>query len=336
MTQGNPGGMISIPAEHIRSFRNALGAFATGVTVVTTRSSDGVDVGLTANSFNSVSLDPPMVLWSLAKSSRALPVFAEAEYFAIHVLAADQEAISRQFSRPGQDRFAGLEIERGLGDTPLLRDYAARFQCRTASQYEGGDHTIFVGRVETFDHTDRKSLVFHGGQYAMTVNKLADEPVDTTPDPTSSFSQDFLIYLLGRAHHQLFLEIRRELERRGLSEDQWFVLSLLGVSDHRTLAELDRLLAYTGKRITYDLLAGLAAADLVRLSGAYDPQARGSLTDAGRRMVIELVSVAKAAESDAERNLDPGEIHVLKRALRTIIRDTDPGLPLILNPLDGD
>ena len=326
-----------IPAEHIRSFRNALGAFATGVTVVTTRSADGVDVGLTANSFNSVSLDPPMVLWSLAKSSRALPVFANARYFAIHVLAADQDAISARFARPGQDKFAGLELDRGLGDAPLLRDFSARFQCRTAFQYEGGDHVIFVGQVETFDHTDRKALVFHGGQYALTVNKAAPEaPAETSPDPTSSFSQDFLIYLLGRAHHQLFLEIRKELERRGLSEDQWFVLSLLGVSDHRTLAELDLMLAYTGKRVTYDLLAGLAAADFVRLSGAHDPQARASLTDIGRRIVIELVSAAKAAESGAERNLDQAEIHVLKRALRTIIRDTDPGLPLLLRPTDTE
>jgi 3-hydroxy-9,10-secoandrosta-1,3,5(10)-triene-9,17-dione monooxygenase reductase component len=328
--------MSSIPPDHIRSFRTALGAFATGVTVVTTRSAEGADVGLTANSFNSVSLDPPMVLWSLARSSRALPVFAAAKYFAIHVLAADQEAISRQFSRPGADRFAGLDLERGLGDIPLLRDCAARFQCSTAFQYEGGDHVIFVGRVEAFDHTDRHSLVFHAGQYALAVNKSKDEAAVDSPDPTSSFSQDFLIYLLGRAHHQLFLDIRRELERRGLSEDQWFVLSLLGVSDHRTLAELDRMLAYTGKRVTYDLLAGLAAADLVRLGGAYDPQARATLTDSGRRVVIELVSAAKAAESDAERNLDPAEIHVLKRALRTIIRDTDPGLPVLLKPTDGE
>lgn len=327
--------MSSIRPDQTRSFRSALGAFATGVTVITTRSAEGVDVGLTANSFNSVSLEPPMVLWSLAKSSRILPVFTAAKHFAIHVLAADQEAISTQFSRPGQDRFAGVAIERGLGETPLLRHYAARFQCRTASQYDGGDHVIFVGQVEMFDHTDCEPLVFHGGQYAMAVNKRKDEPAADSPDPTSSFSQDFLIYLLGRAHHQLFLAIRRELERRGLSEDQWFVLSLLGVSDHRTLAELDQLLAYTGKRVTYDLLAGLAAADLIRLNGTYDPHARAALTENGRCVVIELVSAAKAGESHAERNLDPGEIHVLKRALRTIIRDTDPGLPLLLTPADG-
>jgi 3-hydroxy-9,10-secoandrosta-1,3,5(10)-triene-9,17-dione monooxygenase reductase component len=329
--------MSSIPPSEIRSFRNALGAFATGVTVVSTRSADGIDVGLTANSFNSVSLDPPMVLWSLAKASRALPIFMGSPYFCIHVLASDQEAISTRFSRPTQDKFAGLDIERGLGDTPMLRDYSARFQCRTAFQYEGGDHVIFVGQVEAFDHTERKPLVFHAGQYALTVNKDKDQAIaDTSADPTSSFSQDFLIYLLGRAHHQMFLEIRRELERRGLSEDQWFVLSLLGVSDHRSLAELDRLLAYTGKRVTYNMLAGLAAADLIRLGGAYDPQARASLTDTGRRVVIELVSVAKAAESGAERNLDPVDIHVLKRTLRTLIRDTDPGLPLLLSPIDAE
>jgi 3-hydroxy-9,10-secoandrosta-1,3,5(10)-triene-9,17-dione monooxygenase reductase component len=283
-----------------------------------------------------VSLDPPMVLWSLAKSSRALPIFANAGYFAIHVLAADQEAISARFSRAGEDKFAGLEIERGLGETPMLRDFSARFQCRTAFQYEGGDHVIFVGQVEAFDHTERKPLVFHAGQYALAVNKGKDESSADSPDPTSSFSQDFLIYLLGRAHHQMFLEIRKELERRGLSEDQWFVLSLLGVSDQRTLAELDRTLAYTGKRVSYNMLAGLAAADLIRLGGAYDPQARATLTDNGRRVVIELVSVAKAAESGAERNLDPAEIHVLKRTLRAIIRDTDPGLPLLLSPIDAE
>ena len=327
--------MSSIRPDEIRSFRNALGAFATGVTVVTTRSAGGVDVGLTANSFNSVSLDPPMVLWSLAKSSRALSIFVGAQYFAVHVLAADQEAISNRFSRPAPDKFAGLDIERGSGDTPMLRECSARFQCRTEFQYEGGDHVIFVGRVETFDHSDRKPLVFHGGQYAFTVNKATPEP-EASIEPTSSFSRDFLVYLLGQAHHQMFMGIRRELERCGLSEEQWFVLSLLGVSDQRTLAELDRMLANTGNRVTYNLLAGLAAADLVRLSGAHDPHARAALTDKGRAMVIELVSMAKASESAAERNLDPVEIHVLKRALRILIRDTDPGLPLLLSPTDTE
>jgi 3-hydroxy-9,10-secoandrosta-1,3,5(10)-triene-9,17-dione monooxygenase reductase component len=324
---------MSAQSSEARLFRDALGAFATGVTIVTTVDPSGRDIGLTASSFNSVSLDPPMVLWSLSKRSSNLPAFIAAPWFAVHVLAHDQDDLSVRFAQRGVDRFDGLDLERGQGGIPLLNGCAARFECRTEFRYEGGDHVIFVGRVEKFEHSRRTPLVFHGGRYALAVNKAKQEPAaPDNAEPDSSFSQDFLIYLLGRAHHQLFLEIRRELERRGLSEDQWFVLSLLGVSDNRRLAELDRMLAYTGKRVTYELVAGLAAADLVRLQGPYDPHVKVALTENGRRIVIELVSAAKAAEVDATRSLDDTDIHVLKQALRTIVRDTDPGLPLLLTP----
>ena len=96
----------------IREFRNALGSFTTGVTIVTTCDQQGQDVGMTANSFNSVSLDPPLVLWSLAKSSGSLPAFANAEYFAVHILAADQEPLSNVFAKKGADKFAGLAVGR--------------------------------------------------------------------------------------------------------------------------------------------------------------------------------------------------------------------------------
>jgi 3-hydroxy-9,10-secoandrosta-1,3,5(10)-triene-9,17-dione monooxygenase reductase component len=317
-----------------RQFREALGAFATGVTIVTTRSRTGEDIGLTANSFNSVSLDPPMVLWSLAKSSKSLPAFLESGYFAVHVLAAAQEALSFTFATRGADKFAGLAVERGGGDVPLLPDCSARFQCRTAFTYEGGDHVIFVGQVEAFDHFNRPPLVFHSGRYAVTVEKppVTPPPAADDAEPDSSFSQDFLIYLLGRAHHQLFVEVRRDLERHGLSEEGWFVLSILGASDQRTVSELDRLLWHTGKRVTYELLASLTACGFVRLDGGYDPQARVSLTDPGRRAVIELAAVAKATESHAERELGFGETQALKRALRSVIRETDPGPPAALLP----
>jgi 3-hydroxy-9,10-secoandrosta-1,3,5(10)-triene-9,17-dione monooxygenase reductase component len=305
-----------------KQFRQALGSFATGITIVTTRDEQGVDVGMTANSFNSVSLEPPMILWSLAKSSYSLPVFMAAEHFAVHVLAAEQDALSSQFARRGIDKFTGLTLARGRNDIPLLADYAARFQCRTAFRYEGGDHVIFVGEVLEYDHTPRAPLLYHGGRYALAL------PLEKTPDPIgepdSSFSQDFLIYLLGRAHHQLFLELRRELQRFGLSEEGWFVLSLLGVSDHRTLVELNQLLAYTGKRVRYELVASLAANDLVHLHGPYDPQVKVSLTDRGRQVVVELVAAGKAFESHAARNLDTGEQQLLKQCLRRLIADTEP------------
>ena len=315
-----------------RSFRDALSAFATGVTIVTTRDASGQDVGLTANSFNSVSLNPPMVLWSLAKQAASLPAFMDSSHFAVHILAADQEDLSLRFALRGTTKFEGLDLERGVTDVPLLRGCSARFQCRTTFRYEGGDHMIFVGTVEQFEHSERAPLVFHGGGYALAVRKPVPE-AGPDGEPGSSFSQDFLIYLLASAHFQLFLLLRRELERHGLSEEQWFVLSILAVSDDRAVAELDGLLWYTGKRVTYELLASLTAAGLASLHGGYDPHARVTLTERGRKAVIELVAAAKAAEETAERSLGSAETHVLKRALRAIIRESDPGPPTLLASL---
>jgi 3-hydroxy-9,10-secoandrosta-1,3,5(10)-triene-9,17-dione monooxygenase reductase component len=320
------------PETRVRQFRSALGAFATGVTIVTTRTQSGADVGLTANSFNSVSLDPPMVLWSLAKNAKSLPAFLESGYFAVHVLSAAQEQLSHTFATRGADKFSGLVIERGRGDIPLLDGCSARFQCRTAVKYEGGDHVVFIGEVEAFDHFDRSPLVFHGGRYAATVARPRPPPVLETSEPDSSFSEDFLIFLLGRAHFQLFLGVHRDLERHGLSEWQWFVLSILRVRDNRTVAELDEILWRTGTRVTYELVAGLAAAGLTQLHGSNDPHARVTLTEEGRRVVIELVAAAKATESHAELSLGFAESQLLKQALRSIIRGTDPGLPPLRAP----
>lgn len=320
-----------MPLEHspddARRFRNALGAFATGVTIVTSRDASGRDVGLTANSFNSVSLEPPMVLWSLSKSARSLPAFLAASRFAVHVLAADQEELSLRFAARKPDKFAGLELERGPGELPMLRGCSARFLCRTAFRHDGGDHVIFVGEVESFDHFERPPLLFHGGRYALAVQKSTPPAAGCeTAEPDSSFSQDFLIYLLGRAHSQLFMSLRRDLEQHGLTEAQWLALSALGVPDGRSAAELDRLLWNTGHRATPELLESLMAARLVQLHGQ-EPQARITLTETGRRAVIELVAAAKAAEEHAERNLGTAEIRMLKRALRAIVRETDPGDP---------
>ncbi|MFI4886354.1 MAG: flavin reductase [Steroidobacterales bacterium] len=314
--------------DDARRFRSALGAFATGVTIVTTRNAAGRDFGLTANSFNSVSLEPPMVLWSLARSARSLPAFLAATHFAVHVLAADQEELSVRFAARRADKFAGLDLERGPGELPMLRGCSARFLCRTAFRHEGGDHVIFVGEVETFDHSDRLPLLFHGGRYALAVQKEASSPglASETAEPDSSFSQDFLISLLARAQFQLFLSLRRDLEQHGLSEEQWLALSVLGESEGRTMEELDRLLGYTGHRVTPELLASLAAAGLAELH-EHDRQVRVNLTEAGRRALIELVAAAKAAEAHAERNLGTEEIRMLKRTLRAIVRAADPGAP---------
>jgi 3-hydroxy-9,10-secoandrosta-1,3,5(10)-triene-9,17-dione monooxygenase reductase component len=152
-------------------FRQALGAFPTGVTIITTVDAAGNDVGVTANSFNSVSLDPPMVLWSLGRTSSNFDTFIAARHFAVHVLASHQEALASRFSRKDIDRFAGLTVQRGAGGIALLDDCVAHFECRTAFQYEGGDHVIFVGEVLNFQHCQHEPLVFKRGRFALAVEQ---------------------------------------------------------------------------------------------------------------------------------------------------------------------
>lgn len=154
------------PAIDSRLFRKALGTFATGVTVITTRTSAGIDAGLTANSFNSVSLDPPLVLWSLAKSSASLQAFQDSDHFAVHVLAADQQPLSDLFAMRGADKFEGMTLGRGAAGLPLLSGSLAVFQCRTAHRYEGGDHIIFVGEVLEYTQAEGEPLLYWAGRYA--------------------------------------------------------------------------------------------------------------------------------------------------------------------------
>jgi flavin reductase (DIM6/NTAB) family NADH-FMN oxidoreductase RutF len=148
-----------------REFRNALGGFATGVTIVTTRTADGRNVGLTCNSFASVSLSPPLVLWSLVTHSSNLTAFQECSYFAVNVLGHQQGDLAMKFARSGDDKFAGVDWTLGLGDAPILAGCVAHFQCRSADRYYGGDHVIFLGAVEAFAHVPDAPLLFSRGKF---------------------------------------------------------------------------------------------------------------------------------------------------------------------------
>jgi flavin reductase (DIM6/NTAB) family NADH-FMN oxidoreductase RutF len=148
-----------------RHLRQALGRFATGVTVITTRTLDGKLEGLTANSFSAVSLDPPLVLWSLRQNASSLPSFLDAGYFAVNVLGVDQCDLSRRFATPSPDKFAELPLTTGLGGCPLLHDTLASFECSTEHTVIGGDHIIFIGRVHRATYRDGEPLIFSAGQY---------------------------------------------------------------------------------------------------------------------------------------------------------------------------
>lgn len=140
--------------------------FATGVTIVTARAADGSLVGLTANSFNSVSLKPPLVLWSLASAAASMAVLSEGSHYAINILAADQSALAERFAARDVDRWAGVEFSEGVCGAPLLCGAAATFECFNRSRYIEGDHVIFVGEVERCQHRAGASpLLFHGGRF---------------------------------------------------------------------------------------------------------------------------------------------------------------------------
>jgi flavin reductase (DIM6/NTAB) family NADH-FMN oxidoreductase RutF len=151
-----------------RDFRSALGSYATGVTIITA-AADGKPYGLTCNSFASVSLNPPLVLWSLVLYSSSLSVFQNASHFAVNVLGASQQALANKFAKSSDDKFTGVDWTPGLGNAPLLVESVANFQCRAVNRYYGGDHVIFLGAVEAYSYNRKEPLLFARGGYGRFV-----------------------------------------------------------------------------------------------------------------------------------------------------------------------
>ncbi len=168
MSRTGPAASGSRPAFTGREFRDALSEFATGVTIVATRAGDGRFAGFTANSFNSVSLDPPLIVWSLAHDSNTLATFENAERYAISVLAENQVDLALRFSQPHADRFDGVGCTLGWADAPLIAGAVAWFECRHHAKVRAGDHTIFIGEVVRCARRHGPGLLFHQGSFRMS------------------------------------------------------------------------------------------------------------------------------------------------------------------------
>lgn len=154
------------PAFSSPEFRAALGMFATGVTIVTTRAADGTPVGMTVNSFNSVSLAPPLVLWSLSRTASARTAFASCSHYAVNVLGVGQQGLAERFASRLPGRWEGVLHSDGAGGAPLIAGAVATFECFNRSRYDEGDHVIFVGEVERCQHQAQAApLLFHGGRF---------------------------------------------------------------------------------------------------------------------------------------------------------------------------
>ncbi|WAJ26394.1 flavin reductase family protein [Antarcticirhabdus aurantiaca] len=161
------------PAVDPRTYRSVLGRFVTGVTVMTVGGAGLGRAGVTANSFNTVSLDPPLILWSLALKAPSLSLFRAHEHFGVSILAAHQRETALAFARPSPDKFAGVAIKHGETGVPLVSGAMAHLECRVAHRYPGGDHEIIVGEVLRLTGGDHQPLVFHGGRFC---NVLEDDP----------------------------------------------------------------------------------------------------------------------------------------------------------------
>ncbi|MBF8644353.1 MULTISPECIES: flavin reductase family protein [Pseudomonas] len=316
-----------------QAFRAALGTFTTGVTIITSQGEDGAPVGITANSFNSVSLNPPLVLWSLSKQARSLPVFSNGKHWNVHVLSIEQEKLSSRFATQGEDKFAEVELDNGISDAPLLQDCTARFQCRTAFQYEGGDHVIFVGEVLAFDHSDRAPLAFQSGQYALATRKPRSELrlATTPPPPECSYTEDLLGYLLGRSHYQVLNLLRQLLSNQQLDEQAFFVLAVLSIRDNLSLDELNTFVSYTGHVVTLAGMRFLERQGLVAIEGNA-AQLRFVLTANGRELSLQQVALAKVVEEDLIGKLGEADAQALKVLLKRLIVVSDPGLPDLWAP----
>lgn len=167
------------PAIDPAELRRCLGSFVTGVTVITVLDDNGAPIGMTANSFNSVSLDPPLIVWSLRTNAKTFDAYSRAKRFVVNILAEDQIDISNQFARPGADRFAGVGTTPGIAGVPLIDGCAAYFECSTEAVYPGGDHLLFLGRVERIVGSTRKPLAFGAGKY------LVVHPYDNAKNASS-------------------------------------------------------------------------------------------------------------------------------------------------------
>lgn len=300
-----------------RAFRRALGNFATGVTVVTATGPDGRQVGVTANSFNSVSLDPPLVLWSIDKRSSSHEVFEEASHFAVNILAADQIDLSNNFARPKDDRFAGIDYETGVGGSPVFVDCAARFHCEKYEQLDGGDHWILVGKVVAFDDLGRAPLLYHQGAYSMVLPHTRMTKREEGQPPSSNFQGRLshnLYYLMTQALRAYQASYQPRQLSTGLRTSEARMLMVLENDAGLNLADLQREVAMPAREIE-EAVGNLKRKGLVEGAGECV-----RLTVKGVDETEALWAIASEQQEKVFGQFTHEQVESFKEVLKAVIR----------------
>jgi flavin reductase (DIM6/NTAB) family NADH-FMN oxidoreductase RutF len=304
------------PAADMRAFRRCLGQFATGVTIITTETGD-VRAGVTANSFSSLSLDPPLVLWSIARTSRSCATFEKASHFTINVLAADQIEVSQRFSSAETDKFVGVEWERGVGGSPVLPGAVAVLECSRETVYEGGDHIILVGRVLRYARYPGKVLLYAQGQYGVTEeHPTVRKERGGTGEPAKTFrdGEAPLSTLLYFAHHYSSASFERHRREEGISLAQSRVISVL---DEMPGIPFETLVS---KIYLSELAAEDAVADLIqRACVLRDIAGRLHLTEAGGQLLNAIRKRVASYEAEQFSGSSQPDIEITRAVLSAFI-----------------
>ena len=302
-------------AFDVKDFRRALGQFPTGVTVITTRDEKGEPIGVTASSFNSVSIDPPLILWSIDKGAYSLDTFRNTEHFAVNVLSRDQVDISNRFASRGEDKFSGIEYHDGIGGSPVLEDYAAQFECKSWAVYEGGDHLILVGEVVDYRYKDiHQPLVFSRGSYAVS----ASHPAMVKPTATngaSEFVSDYLLYLLRETYNRHSQELYPKMQQEcGVTPEEWRVVAILSDNAQMNLSDLAPLVMQPegALRETAEWMADKGTLEFVNDNAV-------ALSAKGTVLASQLLNIAKVHEANALAALPEDQASLLKDSLRSIL-----------------
>lgn len=301
------------PLDDARAFRRCLGQFATGVAVVTTCHGDAL-TGMAVNSFSAVSLDPPLILWSIRRESGSAPAFLHAPHFAVNVLAAGQVDVSQAFGASRPDKFATAPWQPGQHGAPLLDDAIAHLQCRREFVYEGGDHLILVGHVEHYARFEGEPLLFTQGQYAVPRSHpgLASTSGSAGREGAYPLDASFLSLLNATQHHlsTLFDECRQSF---GVTVASGRVLHRL-YERQMEMAELEKS-TYLGRAALEDALRDLLAQGFVRQQGE-----RFGLLPAGSQTREALSARATQFIQQRMQDIPPAEIDVAQRVLQRLLQ----------------
>jgi len=295
------------------AFRRALGNFATGVTVMTARHGER-RTGMTANSFNSVSLNPPLILWSIIKTSRSYEIFGQADHFAVNVLAADQIALSNHFARYSEDKFDGIEIETASCGTPLLPGCAARFVCEQYQCLDGGDHWILLGKVIHFDDFGRTPLLYHQGAYSAVLphpRLRAQTPASENGTGQGRLSEN-LYYLMTQAVRRYQADYQPRQLASGFHTNE--ARLLLGLhSGAATSAALLQRVAVSAHEIG-------PALEILHRRGLLQTDTNGQhyLTTAGMEQAQTLWQIADEQQARVFKDFTPAQIDAFRDMLRHV------------------